>query len=253
MLTPSFQKPLPYDGEFFEPQQKKFKETILLTHHYGGHKKQMRRPIEFLNSLGFRAFTFNFYPQPFKGSLDLIKERGFTRVGLYWKKQLEEIFSLLEGPLIWMAFSFSCNLASVMAQGQPRVKALIFDGGPFARPLKNPWLYLTHAEPIQNPLLRAFAILPWNLFFNFFFLKMKIQSSLKKLPPNFPVLSFRCLEDELVPPEIIDDVLSPHQNRLNLERVGIKGASHLQGMKTDPLFYQEHLKKFLIENAKALQ
>lgn len=246
-------KNIPFDGEIFEPDKKKFEEIIIFTHHYGGNKKHSRRHIQFVNQLGFQAFSFNLYPQPFQGSIQLIKKIGFSSIRSKWEKQLQTIFSIVKGKKIVFSFSFSCNLTASMSHQYPDIKALIFDGGPFARPIHNPWLYLSHQEVVSNPVLRALAIIPWNIFFNFFLLKFKIHQSLKKLPKKFPILSLQAMDDMLVPPEIISELLSPHKYHLDITKAKLKGVQHIQGIKTQREMYLNILKKFLIQHATPLK
>ena len=248
--TVSSAKNFPYEGEMFYPDKKKFEEIIIFTHHYGGHKKHVQRHIQFVNEIGFQAFAFNLYPQPFKGSLHLVKKMkfGFLSLSSQWKKQIQKILTTIKGRKIIFSFSFSGNLVSSMVHKHPDVKALVLDGGPFARPIRNPWLYLSHQEMVSNPILRALTIIPWNIFFNFFLLKFRIHQSLKKLPATFPILSFQAEDDLLVPPEIINELLLPHRH-LDITTALLKGVKHIQGMKTNPDIYKKILERFLTEKA----
>lgn len=250
LLSESLSQPYPFDGEMFYPEKQKFNETIILTHHFGGHKKQMKRHIKFLNSLGFKAYSFNLFPQPFRSSFDLLKQPQFyyKKLSSIWLHQWKKTLSNIEGDKIIYSFSFSCNISSLMTYKDPTIKALIFDGGPFAEPFKSSWLYLSHQEIIKNPLLRAFVILPWILFFNFFFLKRRIHRALKKLKKGFPILSFQSLDDTLVPPLFTHSILKNHSH-LNLTVATLKEVQHLQGLKVKPEIYQNFLKSFLINNA----
>ena len=250
----SAQTRFPFDGEMFYPDQKKFEEIIIFTHHYGGNKKNLHRHIQFVNQLGFQAFGFNLYPQPFKNSWELVRESGlkFSSIGSRWKNQFKKILSLIEGPKIVFSFSFSCNLTSSLAHQYPDIKALIFDGGPFAEPIRNPWLYLSHQEVIANPVLRALMIIPWNIFFNFFLLKLKIKRGLGQLPQDFPILSFQAVDDVLVPPKIIQGLLNSQQHCLRIQTAFLEETKHLQGMKKHPNLYQKILKEFLVKHARPL-
>ena len=49
----------PDDGELFKSAQKKSETLIFFAHHFQGHKKALRRHIEFVNELGFDAYVFN--------------------------------------------------------------------------------------------------------------------------------------------------------------------------------------------------
>ena len=244
---------LPYDGELFLPQEQKFKEIIIFTHHYGGHKKQLRKHIQFVNQIGFRAVAFNLFPQPFSGSWALLKDPCFyiSPLQTRWKKQILKISNFFQDePKIFFAFSFSCNVISQLIHKIPHTQAVIFDGGPFAQLIKNPWKYLSYQESISNPLLRALAIIPWNFFCGFYSLKFKINRSMKKWQKGFPVLSYQATQDKLVPPDTINALLTPHSH-LNTQVVSIF-AKHLQGMKVRPEEYQIALKNFLVQNSKPL-
>ena len=244
----------PYEGELFLPQEQKFKEIIIFTHHYGGHKKQLRRHVEFVNQIGFRAFVFNLFPQPFSNSFALLKKPYFyfAPLQIQWKKQILKVAKLFPNePKIFFSFSFSCNVTSQLVSKIPHTRAIIFDGGPFAQRIKNPWKYLSHQEVISNPILRALMIIPWNFFCGLYSLKFKINRSMKKWKKGFPVLSYQCAQDKLVPPETINALLKPHHH-LKTQVVSLSKAQHLQGMKLQPEEYQKALKNFLVQNAEVL-
>ena len=247
----SLSNPFPYEGELFLPQEQRFKEVIIFTHHYGGHKKQLKRHIDFINQIGFKAFAFNLFPQPFNGSFKLLKQPRFYIFPLQaqWKKQIFDILKIFHNESkIFFSFSFSCNVISQIIHQIPKVQAVIFDGGPFAQLFQNPWKYLSYQEVISSPILRAFAILPWNFFCGFYSLKFKIHRSMKKWPQGFPVLSYQSDQDKLVPPESTNIVLKKHTH-LKTHIVTLKRAQHLQGMKLQTEEYQKALKSFLTQNA----
>lgn len=243
----------PFEGEMFYPKLQKYKETIVFTHHYGGHKKQLKRHIQYVNDLGFKAYAFNLFPQPFTSSFHLLvkPQLYYKRLGAIWKKQITQSLDQIKGEKIIYSFSFSCNLTTQLAYKHPSIKALILDGGPFAQPIQSSWLYLSHQEIIKNPILRAFLIIPWNIFFNFLILKIKINRSLKLLPTDFPILSFQAMDDLLVPPKFINVILESH-DQLHLTKVPLKGTKHLQGLKTQVDLYTKHLREFLDQNSKLI-
>ncbi len=240
----------PYDGELFLPQEQKFKEVIIFTHHYGGHKKQLRRHIHFVNQIGFKAFAFNLFPQPFHGSFELLKQPRFylSPLQVQWEKQISDILKFFHNePKVFFSFSFSCNVISQIISKVPNVRAVIFDGGPFAQLFQNPWKYLSYQEVISNPILRALAIIPWNFFCGSYLLKFKIHRSMKKWSKNFPVLSYQAVQDKLVSPEAINTLLKKHTH-LKTQVVTLAQVQHLQGMKFQTEEYQRTLKDFLTQN-----
>lgn len=243
----------PFDGEMFYPSNQKFRETIVLTHYYGGHKNQLKRYIQYLNSIGFKVYTFNLFPQPFKSSFHLLinPKVYFKRLSSIWKRQCLQSLKSVPGDKIVYSLSFSCNITSQLAHQDSTIKALIFDGGPFAEPIKSSWLYLTHQEKISSVVLRSLVIIPWNLFFNFFSLKRRLYHSLKKLESGFPILSFRAEDDLLVPSQFIDNILKPHA-QLNLTTVMLKNTKHLQGLKVDSELYTKYLRHFLEQNTTVI-
>ena len=246
-------KPLPYDGEMFHPKKKRFKEIIVFTHHYGGHKNQMKRHIQFVNDLGFSAYAFNLFPQPFTHSLALLKhsEVYFSNLSQIWGRQISDTLCLIPGRKIIFSFSFSCNTVIQTAPRLSNLQAVIFDGGPFCHFFKNSWLYLSYREVIKNPFLRAATVVPWNIFFDFFFLKFKIKKVLKNWPVNLPILSFQAEEDKLCPPSSINTVLAPH-TQLNITHALVPKAGHLQGLKLQPELYKKTLKNFLVQKCQSL-
>ena len=239
----------PHEGEIFDPEHKKFEEIIVFIHWYGGHKKQLKRHIQFVNQLGFRACAFNLFPQPFKGSRILLKNPRiyFTTLLSIWSRQVLEILSYIQKEKkILFSFSFSCNVVTQVFSKIPNVTAVVFDGGPFSGVLENSWRYQSYQEPVKNPLLRVLAVMLWILFCGFFSLRFKIHPALRKWPAGLPVLSFRVLKDVLVPPSSIDKILKPH-SQLDLTVALIPKVQHLQGMKFQPDFYQKILRQFLIK------
>ena len=239
----------PHEGEIFQPKEKKFEEIIVFVHWYGGHKKQLKRHIQFVNQLGFRAFAFNLFPQPFKGSRILLKNPGtyFTTLLSRWSRQVLDVLSYFEDEKkILFGFSFGCNVITQVFSKITSVTAVVFDGGPFSGIVENSWRYQSYQEPVKNPLLRIMAVILWILFCGFFSLRFKIHSALKKWPVGLPVLSFRVVEDLLVPPSSIDKILKPH-SQLDLTISLIPKVQHLQGMKFQPELYQKTLEKFLVK------
>lgn len=246
----SSKTPLPYEGEIFDPAHKKFEEVIVFIHWYGGHKKQLRRHIQFVNKLGFRALAFNLFPQPFKDSWQLLRnpKAYFKALVSIWSRQiLTALSNIQKEKKILFGFSFGCNVITQVFSKIPHTTAVVFDGGPFAG-LENSWRYLSYQEPVKNPLLRFLAVLPWSLFCGFFTLRLKIYFALKKWPAGLPVLSFRAIEDKLVPPDSIEKILKS-QSHLNKTVVLIPKIQHLQGLKLQPDLYKKALEKFLLKHS----
>ena len=237
----------PYEGEWIHPSQKKHKEVMILTHWYGGHKKQLKRHVKLINDLGFSAFVFNLFPQPFVDSFQLMKKPSLYLASLNtrWKKQLQKILSYIQEDSVVFSFSYSCNVMAELACQYSHIQGLIFDGGPFTSPLTNSWRYLSYQEVISNPFLRGMCMIPWNVFARLFFLKNKIKKSLSQLPSQFPILSFQSESDVLVPPSCITQILAPHRQHLKITEVTLKNSGHLQGIKTQPNLYQKSLSSFL--------
>ena len=245
-------KDFPYEGEIFYPSQKKFEETIVFFHHYGGHKKQLKRHIQFVNQLGFQAFAFHLFPQPFQGTFSLLTKPSLycSTLNSRWKKQMLEILSLLPEKKILFSFSFSCNVIAQILPRMSNIQAVVFDGGPFAQAFQNGWRYLSYQEVVHNPLLRGFILIPWNVFCGFFFLKRKINHAFTKWPLQFPVLSFQAVQDKLVPPDYINNILKKHSH-LDLTICPIDHVQHLQGMKLQAELYKDTLRKFLLQHSSS--
>ena len=162
-----------------------------------------------------------------------------------------EILSLLPKKKIIFGFSFSCNVIAQILPQTSKVQAVVFDGGPFAQAFQNGWRYLSYQEVIHNPPLRSLVLIPWNVFCGFFFLKYKIYRAFKKWPAQFPILSFQALQDKLVPPDYINNILKKHSH-LDLTICPIDHVQHLQGMKLQPELYKNTLKEFLLRHSSAI-
>ena len=241
-------KSYPYEGEVFEPSEKKFEEVIIFTHYYGGHKRNLKRHIQLVNALGFRAFVFNLSPQPFNHSFSILLSPRFyiSRFGKKWIQEISEVIELFPEKKIFFSFSFSCNIVSILSPQISNLKALVFDGGPFAEPLRNSWLYLSHQEKIHNVFLRALGVFLWIALFDLGVLRFKIKKSLRKLPKHFPILSFQGLEDKLVPPSSIQKLLNSISH-LQLTSISLEKTHHLRGLKTQTDIYKKQLQSFLLK------
>ena len=245
----SFVKTFPFEGEIFNPEYKKFEEIIVFVHWYGGHKQQMRRHIQFVNQLGFRAFAFNLFPQPFEGSRGVLtnpKTYSKTLLSRWSRQTLTALSYIQKEKKIIFGFSFGCNVITQIFSKISNITAIVFDGGPFSGILENSWRYLSYQEPVKNVFLRSLTLILWNLFCGFVSLRLKIHPALRKWPAGLPVLSFRAIEDRLVPPDSIDKVLKPHSH-LNMTTALIPKVQHLQGMKFQPDLYKKALEEFLIK------
>ena len=70
-------QPIPFDGQYFPSPEKKFRETIILVHHFGGSYHSLKRHQQFYNDLGFDCVGFNL-------SFQISKSMSVYILEMYW-------------------------------------------------------------------------------------------------------------------------------------------------------------------------
>lgn len=242
------QNKYPDEGQLFKASKKKHEALIFFVHFYKGHKKALRRHIEFVNQLGYDAYAYNL--------LDSVKDHYFIPYSHVSKKfgmkhaladQVETHLNLLPEYPKKIVFAFSnISGAAIEAMGrrtEQDIIALISDSGPSSR-LVDSFINLFAQEAKKNFLLFNVGSLPiWSAFWS----KEKhrdIAKDLQKLPNGFPVLSIRGWKDPLISPKHIDEVFDPCKN-LTWQKLSLPEAGHLTGLRDFPDLYKPGVEKFL--------
>lgn len=254
---------LPFDGELFAAPSKKFKETIVFVHHFGGNKKSTRRHQDILLQAGYDCVTFNLYYHSFSGKMTFKKRlksmfrhflsgrRNFIH---QWTHELSTILDLIPGDKILFSLSSpSVSVASSIATHQRKdIKAWVCDCGPFLEAWTCFWNYNKYEAQIKNPIfLLLFNSLGFLMFGGIGY-KSHVQKWLLSFSKGFPVLSLRAENDQLVPPSAIDKFFSVY-NDLNIQIHCFKQAGHLTAIKSHAFEYSQVILTFLQKHSSSLE
>ena len=252
---------LPFNAEFVPAAVKRFQETIVFVHHFGGTKDSLSHHVAMVNELGYDAVRFNLMfshinpTKHFPITADL--KFGIRHV---WSEQIEAILNSTPGQKIIFSFSMPSNSA-LMALAHRHAKDVsgwICDGGPFLQLPKYVWNLYEHHYAIKSKLIRG-ALTGASLLFYGTGFEKEAAGYVRALPTNFKVLSFRGMQDPMVPADAIDEVLigaapkadlsSPQKNtgRLSVETHSFEEGTHLDGLRNFAEPYRDHCQSFLKE------
>ena len=238
----------PDHGELFKASNKKFDALVFFVHFYKGHKRALRRHIQFINELGYDAYAFNLK--------DSVKDHFGIPYSYVSKKfgmkhaladQIEEHLNLLPKYSEKIVFAFS-NIAACAIEAMARrnpfdIKAMICDSGPSLNFMASAYNLYTHSMPIKFLPLRLAAtpVLAYGWSKD---LHKDIPSDLRKLPENFPILSIRGWKDPLIKPRDIDLCFEPCRNII-WQKLALPEAAHLNGLKDFAPEYKPAVADFL--------
>jgi predicted alpha/beta hydrolase len=240
----------PFSGEYFAAPERKFQEIIFVVPFYQAKKTQLKRHIDFVNSIGFDAFIFELegdHKDLLKGKLPLTSDLKFGAKHRY-SEQIEVLLNMLPGEKIVYAFSNPCASAfEAMARRKcSDVTAMVCDSGPTAKFIPSAWALYTHEFKIKfiplKILLTPILSLGWSPL-----LHKDIQNDLNQFPKDFPLLSIRGWKDKLIPPAHIDEVFEPH-SQLQWQKLSLPEAGHLNGLKDFRAEYEPGVSAFLLKN-----
>ncbi len=238
---------LPYDGEFFFSQNKKYKELIFFVHFYEGSKRQLLRHIRFVNQLGFDAFAFNLQGdfrdlEKLKLPFTPNKKYGLKHAYAY---QIGELLNLIPGDKIIYSFSNPSGSAieAIRERNFRDIKALVCDSGPsgyFVRSGINLFRYdLKDRVTLPFLLFSPLITLSWSPF-----LHLDIHKDLSKFPKDFPIFTIEGEKDLLIPPPHIEKIFQKHK-QLNWNRKILPLAGHLNGLRDFKVDYENAVVPFL--------
>lgn len=254
---------LPHDGELLVSPSRKFKETVIFVHHFGGHKRSTKRHQEILLQAGYNCVTFNLYYNSFAGKMTLRKrlknmlDHFISRRKSFicqWTNELSNILDQVPGDkIIFSLSSPSVSVASSMASGQRKdIKAWICDCGPFLDVWTCFWNYNKYEAKIKNPLLLILFNTLGFLMFGGKGYKKHVEEWLLSFPKDFPVLSLRSGKDRLVPPSSIDKFFNIYNN-LMVKSHCFDEAGHLTAIKSHTSKYSQIILTFLQKNSSSLE
>lgn len=236
---------LPYDAQLLLAPTKRFRETIVFVHHFGGSQRTVLRHIKLANTLGFDAVRFNLQFNELKlgQALPITSNLNFG-ASFVWRDQIEAILNAIPGRKILYSFSMPSlgALGAISHRKASDINGWVCDGGPFLQLLRCTWNLLTHESKIENLLQRA--IYSGLAYFLFGGVEVAVPGWMQSLPAKFPVLSIRGEKDPLVPVSAIDDVLKMGP-QIDLEKLSLPDGAHLDGLKRFPALYEAPVRAFL--------
>jgi pimeloyl-ACP methyl ester carboxylesterase len=254
MTTRSKPSGLPLDGRWHCTPKREFEEVVVFVHHYGGNRSSVKKHADFVSALGFDSVCFTL-GAPYRPGWIKRTPLGDIRYGLRqrWETEIGRILDAIPRPKIIYSFSFpsipaACALAEREAQD---VRAWICDGGPFLMPVQCFWNYYTHHERTPALWLRTARVAAGVAALGMWNLKEDLYQALEKLPANFPVLSVRYWQDQLVPIAAIDEAFSGN-HRLKLETLTLPEGDHIEGLQNHPAEYKPRVAQFLKKIAHPL-
>jgi len=261
---------LPFDADFMPAANKHFQETIVFVHHFGGNKKSLSHHVEMVNQLGYDAVRFDLMFSQINPAKHLpITANLKFGIRHVWSEQIEAILNSIPGRKIVFSFSMPSN-SVLMALAHRRAKDVsgwICDGGPFLQLSRCVWNLYEHHYAIQSKVIRGALTGASLVFFGTGFEK-EAAGLVRSLPRGFKILSFRGLQDPLVPAEAIDEALlgkaqvgklghskksdlkNDPPNRLLIQTHSFEEGGHLDGLKSFRDAYRDHCESFLKEISK---
>lgn len=231
-----------------------------MVHHYGGHKYSFKRIFEYLNSIGLDVYTFDLpYSEMNQVTRLPTYKKGF---GLRhkWAEAITKRLDEIGGEKFVYSFSSpgAAALDAMSARDFSDVRGWLCDGGPFMDlqtgmtnlvkeaglfggkyfndwGLKNSFVPKLYSNTVGWLLINLYGSQNY---------QEDMAKHLKKMPKDFPVISFREAEDKLVYPRMIDQFFALGEKQI--QPVLLDNAGHLLGFKLAP----ERYKTFLLDYFK---
>ncbi len=244
----------PLEGRLQKSPDKVFEPTIVFIHNFGGNYASTKRHQEMVLAMGFDCFSFTFSLSSIPLSGEQMMEA--LRVGMIerWSEELETVLECIEGPKILFTFSFPSIALPALLYKQRRKDVIgwVCDGGPFEHLWQNLWHFYSFQRPEKFKALRWIRTeLAWVVFGGIPYSK-RLKKWIPALDPKLPIFSVREGADQLVSEESID-LLFSYNLDLNLKKLVIPGAGHLDGLKKNPDVYKQHVGEFLKSISETIQ
>lgn len=228
-------------------KKRRYSETLVFVPFYGGAQPQLKRHVDFVNALGFDAFTFDLYSKSilFKYPMSFDGQVGLKHL---YTDQVEKVLNHISGLKIVYAFS---NPAASAIEAMSRrscyeISGLVCDSGPARKVLASIYNLIFDKESrrgIRKTLLSPALAIGWSWKFH-----NDLPGHLDRFPKGFKILSVRGWKDQLIPPEQIDAVFEPHP-LLDWRKLSLPQAGHLNGLRDFESDYKPGVESFLKEIA----
>jgi hypothetical protein len=242
---------LPHFGRWQKAKNRKFDETIVFVHHFGGNRSTSKRHQEFVNDLGFDCVAFDLAfnsPPTIPQMLKFITNFLFNPLSKIWLDvwidQINDIPDAVPGKKILYSFSTPSAAAPgvIVEKKRQDVTAWVTDGGPFLDAWKCLGNYYRHQTKLTPHAQKIGTAVGYALLGQIGFEK-RVNKWMRDFPAQIPILSVRSGRDKLVPVSAID--LFFHEKKKNLEVFEISESEHLEGLKTFPEKYRSVVGQFL--------
>lgn len=239
-----------YDGELFPAQNKKYQELVFFVPFFDGQKKQLKRHIDFVNELGFDAFTFRLWDFKQSPIRSVFSSSGPIGVRNIIADQIEALLNEFRQEKIIFSFS-NPSAAAIEACARRKchdIKAMICDSGPSAN-LTRSTIQLYSQDKFPNHKILAtmtgvFLASLWNPQRH-----TDLQQYLDLFPKDFPLLSIRGWKDPLISPKEIDQVFEK-SGQIDWQKLSLMEAGHLNGLRDFPQEYISPVTNFLQRHAQ---
>jgi hypothetical protein len=235
--------------------ERKFEPIIVFVHQYGGRKESVRAHQKFVGELGFDSVAFDLSLRDLRAILHRLPLTHHFKLGIVplWTEEIHQVLSALPGPKILYSFSFPsvAALAVIKDRGAKDVIAWVCDGGPFLQPWRVFWNYLAVMSKITNPVLRASLSTLAYVLFQGQNVANDVHSNFKLVARNFPILSIRYWQDQMVPMPAVDEAFMGSEQTA-LEVLSLPEGDHIQGLLESPQEYKPRVSQFLrhVANSK---
>jgi pimeloyl-ACP methyl ester carboxylesterase len=256
MSKPDFtQANLPAGAIYKGAPVKKYVETVVFVHHFGGSTLSSKRHQEYFNDIGYDCVAFDMpYHDLERTPLNRKTVEDFFRgIRHAWADKVEQVLRSIDGPIILYSFSMIGGAAlEAMARTRGKnVHAWIGEGGPFMQVNSCYWNYMNRFHPKAWTPVKIAAVGASFLAMGIYDYQSDVKGYFKLIPKDLPILSIRAWQDQLVPIAAIDEFFEQGHS-LNLEILSLPEADHLQGLKEYPNDYKPRVEKFLARVSKAL-
>jgi hypothetical protein len=238
-------------GRFFgNPSQTKL-PLIVIVPFYRAPVGAPKRHIQLFEQLGYSGYRINLQDDPWM----FTKKSLFSKTGAYgaksvWADQIELILNSIPGQKIVFCFSnpSSSTIEAIGRRQATDIAGLICDSGPAG-------FFWSSALNLFREKTAKKSFLVGNIFFGSLYATLteklwsldilsSLKTDLKKFPDKFKILSIRGWKDHLISPDSIDAVFAD-ATQLNVIKLSLPDAGHLDGLKKSPAEYQQGLKNFL--------
>lgn len=247
----------PDDGELYLSEKKTSETLIFFCHFFQGHKKALKRHVDFVKNLGFDAYAFNLNDSPKNHFYVPYSDRSH-KFGMKHAlaDQIEDHIDLLmeqfpKRKIVVFAFS---NVAGCAIEAMARrfrdndwknIVGLITDSGPGAQFIYSSYKLLEQQMKVTSLPLKILGTplvaLGWSPSMN-----KDIVEDLKAFAVDFPILSIRGWKDKLISPKHIDQIFET-VSHLKWQKLSLTEAEHLTGLRDFPDDYQPPVMAFLSE------